>query len=360
MHLERAKKIGRKFQNPVPTEMGGIGLILKVLPRMIFKSAETEPRQPLGPYPTDPAAYLQPPATGLRITWFGHSSLLLELDGLTLLADPVWDQRASPVNFFGPKRFFPPTLPLEDLPPIDAVLITHDHYDHLGAVTIRDLARLRPGLRWITSLGVGKILTSFGVLAANITQLDWTESTVIRPAGASANPSPASLQPSSFQPSSRQPASPEVTLTALPTRHFSGRSTSNRFETLWSAFALRGPFHNIYLGGDTGLWPGLETIGKQYGPFDLALLEIGAYDPLWHQIHLGPDGAAEAFGQLNARTLMPVHWGLFDLALHAWRQPIERLRAIAAERNLRLFQPPPGVPTDVHPDTTQTSDWYQQ
>ena len=344
MQLERANEIGRKFQNPVPTDMGGLTLIFKAFLKMARNKAETEPRHPLGPFPTDPAAYGQPPATGLRITWFGHSSLLLELDGLTLLADPVWDRRASPLQTLGPKRFFPPTLPLQDLPPLDAVLITHDHYDHLGAGTVRTLATQRPDLRWIAPIGVGKILTGFGVPAASITELDWTESTTIRSAGPSPNASPSQN---------------EITLTALPTRHFSGRWPWNRFETLWSAYALRGPVHNLYLGGDTGLWPGLATIGQQYGPFDLALLEIGAFDELWHEIHLGPDGAAEASLQLNARTLMPIHWGLFNLALHAWRQPIERLRTIASDHNLHLFQPHPGLPTEVHPATTHLCNWYQ-
>jgi L-ascorbate metabolism protein UlaG (beta-lactamase superfamily) len=334
--LVRAARIGRKFQAPVPTTVGGASMIFKVLPLYLSNKQERTPKVALGPFVTDTSAYLLPPRSGLRVTWFGHASLLIEIDGVTVLADPVWDGRAAPVSFAGPKRFFPPTLPLEDLPRVDAVLISHDHYDHLGRETVKALAVQRPSLRWIVPLEVAKILVGFGVNPSQITELDWMEETFVR-----------------------SPESAELRITALPTRHFSGRSPWNRNETLWMSFLLQGSWHKVYHGVDSGLWPGYETIAAQYGPFDLTLLEIGAFNELWRDIHLGPDGAVEAFHALGGGILMPIHWGLFDLALHAWRQPIERVTQLADEQGITLFSPEPGLPAEVLSGRDLRSSWWR-
>jgi L-ascorbate metabolism protein UlaG (beta-lactamase superfamily) len=328
--LERAKKIGPKFQAPIESHVGGLSLMLKALPELIRGRHARVPATPPGPFRTDPAAYATPSPSGLRVTWFGHSSSLIELDGFRLLLDPVWDDRAAPVDWAGPKRFFPPTLPIESLPALDAVLISHDHYDHLGKRTVQRLAAQRPELRWIAPLGVAAELANFGVALNRITELDWTESTVI---------------------------GQSLTITALPARHFSGRSAFNRNHTLWASFAIRGPRHNVYYGADSGPWDGFATIGRDFGPFDLTLLEIGASDPLWPDIHLGPDCAAAAFHALGGGLLMPIHWGLFDLALHPWRQPIERLLELSAAQSIPLFAPEPGLPTEVTPGIV--SNWWR-
>jgi hypothetical protein len=184
--LQPAKKAGRKYLNPLPTQVGGLKLMLKILPLYLTNREEREPKALLGPFRTDTAIYSTPPESGLRITWFGHSSSLVEIDRVRILIDPVWDPRASPTPWFGPKRFFAPTLALEDLPKLDAILISHDHYDHLGARTIRRLATSpnAANARWVTSLGVGSILQRFGVPATRITELDWTQSaTVTAPPG---------------------------------------------------------------------------------------------------------------------------------------------------------------------------------
>jgi L-ascorbate metabolism protein UlaG (beta-lactamase superfamily) len=149
-------------------------------------------------------------------------------------------------------------------------------------------------------------------------------------------------------------------ITSLPSRHFSGRSLANRFETLWGSFVLRGAKHAVYYGADSGWWDGFEEIGAAYGPFDLTMLEIGAFNELWRDIHLGPDGAFEAFEQLGGGVLMPIHWGLFDLGLHTWTQPIERTLELARERGVQLFSPEPGLPTEFPPPQPVVSEWWRR
>jgi L-ascorbate metabolism protein UlaG (beta-lactamase superfamily) len=338
--LKRAEKQGKKFLNSIDTRVGGLEMMWKVLPLYLTNKEERVPKLPLGPFKTDPAVYHTPPPSGLRVTWMGHSSTLLEIDGFRVLIDPVWDERASPFRFMGPKRFFAPPLRLEDLPKIDVVLISHDHYDHLGKMTVQRLAKLAAAsnARWVTSLAVGAILRNFGVAPELITELDWSDAiTIDRLLGEG------------------------LKITALPGRHFSGRSLSNRFETLWSSFVLKGPRHNVYYGGDSGLWPGFAEIGTAFGPFNLTMLEIGASNPLWDSIHMGPDGAAKAFAELGAAgLLMPIHWGLFDLALHAWYQPIERMNDLAEAAGFTLFSPEPGLPTAVIPDEQLRSPWWHR
>jgi hypothetical protein len=213
-YLKRAEKQGRKFLNPVPTDVGGLRIVFKVLPQYLSNKAQVEPKQPLGPFRTDARVYAAEAASGLRVTWFGHSASLIEIDGMRVLVDPVWEPRASPFSFMGPKRFFEPTIALEALPTIDVVLISHDHYDHLGADTVGQLAKSpnAAGARWVTSLGVAKRLRGFGVAAEKITELDWTESVEV---GA-------------------------LKVTSWPSRHFSGRGVLDRFTTLWGSFVIEG------------------------------------------------------------------------------------------------------------------------
>jgi L-ascorbate metabolism protein UlaG (beta-lactamase superfamily) len=329
--LHRAKRKGKQFQNPVPTTIGNPSLLFKILPLYLSNKAERTPKRQLGPFRTDPKTYATPPEGGLRVTWMGHASMLIEMDGLRVLADPMWNQRAAPVEWAGPKRFFPPTLRLAELPPIDVVLISHDHYDHLGGYTVSSMANLAAtaNARWVTPLGVGKILHGFGVNPTNVTELDWTDTLRVG----------------------------TLELTALPSRHFSGRSLLNRFETLWASFLLATDRHRVYYGADSGEWPGFAEIGRAYGPFDLTMLEIGAFHPLWADIHMGPDGAARSFEAMGGHgLLMPIHWGLFDLALHAWRQPIESISAI---EGLKLWSPSPGAPTEVVPGAEVRSEWWR-
>ena len=334
--LRRAEKVGRRFLNPVPTSVGDMSTIFKVLPQYLNNKEEKVPQRALGPFVTDVSVYGVAPASGLRVTWMGHSSMLVEIDGVRVLIDPVWDERASPVQWTGPRRFFATPVRLENLPKVDVVLVSHDHYDHLGAGTIRALAGMEwmRSAEWVTSLGVGEILRRFGVRGERITELDWTESVAV---GGGA-----------------------LEIMAVPARHFSGRGMFNRFETLWSSFVLKGSEHNVYYGADSGWWEGFAEIGAVYGPFDLTMLEIGAFNELWASIHLGPDGAVRVFEAMGGSGLMmPIHWGLFDLALHGWRQPIERFMEVAEEKGIKVWSPEPGLPVEVVRGVEVRSDWWR-
>ncbi len=331
--------------NPVPTTVGGFSTIWKVLPQYFNNKEEKVPRRALGPFRTDAAMFGATPQSGLRITWMGHSTMVVEIDGVRVLIDPVWDERASPMRWAGPKRFFEAPLRLAEMPEVDVVVVSHDHYDHLGKSTVEQLSGMASmaRARWVTSVGVGEILREFGVAAEKITELDWTESVSITGCGGA-----------------------ELRITALPARHFSGRALGNRFETLWSSFVLKGSMHNVYFGADSGWWEGFGEIGAGYGPFDLTMLEIGAYNELWKEIHMGPEGAAQAFAEISgalgpdaAGLLMPIHWGLFDLALHGWRWPMERMIELADERGIRLWSPEPGLPTEVVPGVEVRSEWWR-
>jgi L-ascorbate metabolism protein UlaG (beta-lactamase superfamily) len=272
-------------------------------------------RRPTAPIPWErrvAADYATPPAGGLRVTWLGHSTTLLEIGRARLLIDPVWAERASFVSFAGPKRFYPPPLPLAELPPIDAVVLSHDHFDHLDAALVRALAARN--VRWLAPLGVGGWLRKWEVPAGQITELDWWESTTV--AGA--------------------------TLTATPARHFSGRGPGSTDRTLWCGWAAAAAGRRVYYAGDTAMQNEFTEIGERLGPFDLTMIEAGAYDKLWPDVHLGPEQAVKAHRLVRGEVMLPLHWGLFDLALHGWTEPIERVLAAAAREGIRVATPRPG------------------
>lgn len=288
-------------------------------------------RVPTGPLPSlDPrAAWAKKPDTGLRATWLGHSTVLVEIDGLRVLTDPVWGPRASPSRLAGPKRFQPVPVPLKALPPIDLVLVSHDHYDHLDYPTIRELAKTH--VPFVTSLGVGAHLEAWGIDAARITELDWWETHTL-------------------------PGS-DLTVTAAPSQHFSGRGLKDRNATLWSSLVLRSPRHAVFFSGDTGLTTEYATIRERLGPFDLIMLEVGAFHPSWGDIHLGPANALEAHRLLGGGAFLPVHWGTFSLALHAWDEPVETLLELAPKTNAQLVMPRLGEPVEPSRVDSVTPWW---
>lgn len=286
----------------------------RIFTRFVFERGERVPTAPLPVVTPDAAALRRPPPAGVRATWLGHSTVLLEVDGRRVLCDPIWSERSTPVRGVGPRRFHPPPLPLAELPDPDVVAISHDHYDHLDAATVKRLAAR--GARFAVPLGVGRRLAGWGVAAERILERGWWET---------AEPIPGELR-----------------LTAAPTRHFSGRGPLDRNRTLWTSWVVQGRRSRVYFGGDGGWSGGFAEIGRRLGPFDLTLLEIGAFDPAWGEVHLGPANAVRAHAELRGRVLLPIHWGTFNLGLHAWHAPPEQLLELAAAAGIEFALPRPG------------------
>lgn len=292
---------GDHFENPQPLWVD----TRSAYARMVFGRAIPH-AAPDGPLPgvdarTAAAALAAPPASGLRVTWFGHSSALLEIDGVRVLTDPLWSERASPVSWFGPKRWQPPSLAIRDLPPIDAVLISHDHYDHLDRGSI--LALAMGNAVFVMPLGVGRQLAQWGIAASRIVELDWWQSATVK----------------------------GVEVTATPARHRSGIVPWRANETLWAGYAVAGKDHRAWYSGDTGFHDGLADIGARLGPFDVTLIEAGQYDVRWPDAHLGPEQAVTAHRLVRGRVMIPVHWGALKLSENVWTEPVERVLAAAAK-----------------------------
>ena len=290
-------------------------------------------RVPQAPLPSlDPRPlWSRPPASGLRATWLGHSTLLIEIDGHRVLTDPVWGTRASPTRLAGPKRFQPVPVALAGLPEVDVVVISHDHYDHLDYPTLRALAKSR--VPFVTSLGVGAHLEAWGIAPERITELDWWQSHQVPGTG--------------------------LEISAAPSQHFSGRGLKDRNATLWSSMVIRGDRHRVFFSGDTGLTTEYATIREHFGRFDLALLEVGAFHPSWGDIHLGPENALKALALLGRPPLLPIHWGTFSLALHAWDAPAEELLALAPQHAAALLMPRLGEPVQPAQPVGGVVPWWR-
>jgi L-ascorbate metabolism protein UlaG (beta-lactamase superfamily) len=272
--------------------------------------------------------FAAPPPSGLRVTWLGHSTVLLEIDGHRFLTDPVWSERVGPIGSAGPKRWFPPPLALQDLPSLDAVVLSHDHYDHLDYATI--VALKDRNLPFVAPLGVGAHLERWGVPAAQIVELEWWESRAFG----------------------------DLVLWATPARHASGRTLIfDNGAKLWAGYAFLGARHRVYYSGDTGLFPVLRTVGERLGPFDLTMIEVGQYDRAWPDWHLGPEQAVEAHRRVRGAVMLPVHWGLFALASHGWTEPIERTLAAARDAGASVITPRPGQSVEPTEERPQERWW---
>ncbi|WP_394836652.1 MBL fold metallo-hydrolase [Pendulispora rubella] len=300
------------FVNPEPLD-NDAWLTLR---NMAHASPYRSPTQAIPTLPVPVERLGTPPPSGLRLTWLGHSSMLVEIDGHRILTDPAWSPRASPVTFAGPERWFPPllTTPMvkEKLPAIDAVVISHDHYDHLDYGTISAMKDWNT--TFVVPLGVGAHLAYWGVPEDRIVELDWWESTHIR----------------------------DLTIVCTPARHASGRTLIDNDTKLWAGYAFVGNEHRAYFSGDTGLFPVMNEIGTRLGPFDVAMIEIGEYDAAWPDWHLGPEQAVDAHRMVRGRLMVPMHWGLFNLAYHGWTEPIERALAAADRAGVGIVTPKPG------------------
>jgi len=301
------------FHNTADVAPGMKGNPLPLLGEYFFGGTTRTPPAAL-PVEDPRGRWARPVETGLRMTWLGHSTVLLEVGGRRVLTDPVFGERASPLSFAGPRRFHPTPARLDELPPLDAVLLSHDHYDHLCKQTIAALARSPVPI--VTSLGVGAHLEALGVAPQRVVELDWGESQEVG----------------------------GVRFSAAPAQHFSGRGLHDRNATLWSSWVLEAGKHRVFFSGDTGLTEELKGIAAKHGPFDLVMLEVGAWHPAWGDIHLGPRNALTAAQWLGGGTLFPVHWGTFNLALHAWDEPAETLLQHAGGQ--RLITPRLGLPVE--------------
>ncbi len=296
-----------------------------LLVREVIGSASEQ--RPAGPVPLvtpDPSVT----AGDLAVTWYGHSSAVIEVDGYRVLADPVWSDRCSPSRAIGPRRLHPVPAPLEAMPAIDAVIISHDHYDHLDIDTVKQLARTQRATFFVP-LGIGAHLRSWHIPAHRIVELDWYESTQLG----------------------------DLTLVCTPARHFSGRFLT-RNTTLWSSWAVIGPRHRAFFGGDTGYSKSFAGIGDDHGPVDLTLMPIGAYHPGWPDIHMNPEEAVRAHRDMaDAGLLVPIHWATFRLAPHPWSQPAERLVKAAESDGVQVAVPKPGQ--RIEPGVVTFDPWWR-
>nr|WP_246561546.1 MBL fold metallo-hydrolase [Streptomyces roseirectus] len=324
------------FQNPggagSPRPAGAAAHLAKT-----FFDKETRLRRaPSGTIPvhaTTLADLAKPPVTGLRVTWMGHSSVLAEIDGHRVLFDPVWGERCSPFPFAGPKRLHPAPVPLAALGPVDVVVISHDHYDHLDLPTIKALTGT--GTLFAVPLGVGAHLERWGVPADRLRELDWHEETKVG----------------------------GLTLTATPARHFCGRGLRNTQHTLWASWAVAGSEHRIYHSGDTGYFEGFKDIGAAHGPFDVTMIQIGAYSEFWPDIHMTPEEGMRAHldlqGGAPSGVMLPIHWATFNLAPHAWAEPGEWSLAAGEAVGQAVAVPVAGAPFEPGGEIPARAWWRE-
>lgn len=317
------------FENGEPTRLMLEGSTWQGMVRWLGGEEQRAPTCPL-PVVADTAKRLALPSqSGLRVTWLGHSTTLIEIDGVAILTDPMWSERASPSSWIGPRRFHAPPLALADLPRLAGVIISHEHYDHLDMATVRQLAAR--GVPFHVPLGIGGHLAAWGVPEAQILEHDWWQSMSLAEG---------------------------VQIISTPARHFNGRGLPWRTGALWTSWAMIGPRHRVFYSGDTGLTESFREIAARAGPFDVALLEIGQYDRSWGEIHLGPVGALQAQAMLGAKVLLPVHWATFELGFHAWSEPAETLLHEAQSRGALIATPRLGEPVEPT-EPLHTTPWWR-
>ncbi|MFE3289663.1 MBL fold metallo-hydrolase [Rhodococcus sp. NPDC059234] len=323
-----ARYRGRRFHNTDPSSQVVRGSESSLLSSILTRGRLGRPRRPI-PIAT-PLAPVE--AAELALTWYGHSSVLVEIDGFRVLADPVWSRRVSPSRLIGPARLHPTPVAVADLPPVDAVVISHDHYDHLDKATVEALVRTQRA-PFVVPTGIGAHLRHWRVPEERIVELDWDEQVTLG----------------------------GLSLTCTEARHFSGRGLQ-RNTTLWASWVMRGSAHAAFFGGDTGYSPRFAEIGERHGPFDLTLLPVGAYDEHWPDIHMNPEEAVRMHADLSAGddtagVLVPVHWATFNLAFHPWVEPVTRLLAAAGKSGTRVRIPMPGQRIDLLRPDAQRRWW---
>lgn len=285
---------------------------------LLSKPADTRPDRPIALAPLSRQHVLEAPDGSL---WrLGHSTVLIKSRERFFITDPVFGQRASPVQWAGPERFHAAPISLQELPPLTAVVLSHDHYDHLDKEAVLALAAKTDV--FLTTLGVGDRLVEWGVPAQKVRQLDWWQETEV--AG--------------------------TRFVATPTQHFSGRGLFDSNTTLWGSWVMIEPDWRLFFSGDSGYFDGFRQIGEQYGPFDVTLVETGAYNVNWPNVHMQPEESLQAHMDLRGKVMLPIHNGTFDLALHSWHEPFDRISQLAQAKGVALSTPQMGERVDVrHP-----------
>jgi len=317
-----------RFTNAEPTTVMKPGSNLESIYQFLFKGHKDRTPSKSLPVVSMEGFSQQQAADGLRFIWLGHSSVLVELDRKRILIDPVFSDRASLFSWAGPKRFQPSPIQAKDLPKLDAVLISHDHYDHLDKPTIVDLTEKVASFH--VPLGVATLLESWGIPKSKIYEYGWWDEHEVD----------------------------GMTIVATPARHFSGRGLFDRNRTLWCSWVISRNGRNVFHSGDTGMTSRLKEIGEKYGPFDVAFIKMAAYNENWPDIHLNPEQAVEAYRDLDGKTLVPIHWGTFDLSLHSWYEPIERLIQAAEQNHARVITPRMGELVD--PGRCENGYWWKE
>ncbi|WP_022822479.1 MBL fold metallo-hydrolase [Hymenobacter norwichensis] len=331
-YAKTGRYVDGEFKNLVPTTlMTGEGSMFGTLWRMLFdKLPDADPPGPLPTQPLDSVSIIRKTADMVRVTWFGHSASLVEIAGQNILLDPMLSVKMGPLSWVTPKRYNPSVaITAEQLPPIAAVLISHDHYDHLDYKTIQ---RIKDKVgHFYVPLGVGAHLLAWGVAPEKVQELDWNDSVQL----------------------------PGLTIVSTPARHFSGRGLTNRNSTSWSSWVLKTPIKRVFYSGDGGYAPHFAAIGQQHGPFDLALVECGQYDAQWAQIHMLPEQSVQAALDVRARVMLPVHWGAFTEAHHAWNESVKRATAAAALKFLPITTPELGQPITLGAGPLPQARWWE-
>ena len=318
-HVESSpNRVGGAFGNPEPR--GAARPDAQVFADMLRRPGR--PRRPV--MVTIPR--FEAPAE-LAVTWLGHASALVDLDGARVLTDPVFSMRCSPSELVGPARMHPSPVSAADLPDVDVVLISHDHYDHLDMETVVAIGERQPDAVFVTPIGVGAHLIRWGIPTERIRQADWGQSITVDTAAAT------------------------LRFVCGPARHFSGRSLARNL-TQWASWAVLGPSHRVFFSGDTGYTERFEDLGAQHGPFDLSLIAVGAYDPVWPDVHVNPEEAVAIHRMLSGSAgadavVVPIHWGTFNLARHPWGDPIVRLLSDAERNATTVLVPQPGGTIDL-------------
>lgn len=317
-----------KFVNDTPTEPNSLSKTLKIMWRFITeKRVDTTPKNPLPMAPITTKTLAALPNEGIHVVKLGHSSFLLKVEGEYWLLDPVFSERASPFGFAGPKRFQNTPINIDELPLINRVLISHNHYDHLDKNTIKILKDKVEN--FYVPLGVEGDLVRFGIQAHQIHSFDWWQSQTVK----------------------------NSTITFAPTQHFSGRGLGDSNATLWGSWVIKTPTQSLYFSGDSGYFDGFKTIGEKFGPFDLTLIETGAYDKDWRDIHMTPEQSVQAHKDVKGKVMMPIHNGTFDLAFHAWYEPLDRVSQAALDNEVQLATPIVGEVVSIGGNYPHTAWW---